>query len=347
MNRSDKSSHNLKMRAGTRREPRVEETVVYHWGRILGAVVSLLLIAFLVYWFFSASPGTSVGDSNDPVSPEAEDPGMGTSVSGTVQRSATEPAPGAETTPTESTGIGEPAEHASPFAADAPQLSDSSPAEGSNGLAANDQTGTGQADSSPVDASEVDSGQSTLPDDGDTAAAAAQVDTGPVAETEPESAPETTSLPPESVIDDPADRPAPTDDPEPTSTTADVGPEAGENGMAQLDIASGHLQRVQLTWEVRDREPTSALPAVINLGSREVIRVYFFNELQGLKGQTVYHDWYLNGERVARVNIDAFLDRMRASSGKYINQAMLGEWRVEAVTDSGTVLGSGTFSVTQ
>lgn len=93
MNRSDKSSHNLKMRAGTRREPRVEETVVYHWGRILGAVVSLLLIAFLVYWFFSASPGTSVGDSNDPVSPEAEDPGMGTSVSGTVQRSATEPAP--------------------------------------------------------------------------------------------------------------------------------------------------------------------------------------------------------------------------------------------------------------
>jgi hypothetical protein len=36
---------------------------------------------------------------------------------------------------------------------------------------------------------------------------------------------------------------------------------------------------------------------------------------------------------------------MRASSAKYINRNMLGQWRVEAVTQDGSVLGSGRFQV--
>lgn len=350
MKKPDKSSYNLKMRTATRREPRVEETVVYHWGRILGALVSLLLVAFVVYWFFSASPGSSTGGPISTTDPATEEPEVGGSVSGTIQRSPTEPAPESDNAMTESPEAGESAEDASPFATTAPQPSESAPSASPDGQAGADQAVTDQPDTgqegvNQADNNEISPAPSTRPEESEAPMAAPQTETESVAGSGAQPAQESTSTPPASVIDDPADSPAPTDDTESAVATSDAG--SGQDGMAQLDIASSHLQRVQLTWEVRNREPTTALPAVINLGSREVVRVYFFNELQGLKGQTVYHDWYLNGERVARVDIDAFLDRMRASSGKYINREMLGDWRVEAVTDSGTVLGSGSFSVTQ
>lgn len=363
MTKPDKSSYNLKMRTATRREPRVEETVVYHWGRILGTVVSLLLVAFVVYWFFSASPGTSTREPTQATAPVEdkpelgnEEPEVGSSVSGTIQRSPTEPASESDTAMAESSDARQSAEESSPFATTAPQPADPEPDTSPGGQSSTDQAGidqpvTDQAGADQGDVNQADSGEASsaasTPPEPDAPAATPQAETDSVAGTRSQPAQETTSTPPASVIDDPADRPAPTDDPESTVATADANPDSGEAGMAQLDIASSHLQRIQLTWELRNREPTTALPAVINLGSREVVRVYFFNELQGLKGQTVYHDWYLNGERVARVDIDAFLDRMRASSGKYINREMLGDWRVEAVTDSGTVLGSGSFSVTQ
>ena len=76
-----------------------------------------------------------------------------------------------------------------------------------------------------------------------------------------------------------------------------------------------------------------------------IIRVFFFNHLLDLKGRTLFHDWYRDGERVARVTIQLYSDSMRASSAKYINRNMLGQWRVEAVTGEGSVLGSGRFQV--
>lgn len=327
MKKPDDTSYNLKMRASTRKsEPRAEETVVYHWGRILGALVSLLLIVFLVIWFFSTTPGSSVNYSDSDTSDTPGEPDASESISGTIQREPLDQTNASESTTDQTTDAEEPAING-----------ESNPPMMSNEIAAPSENidETGSVDDATPASSEMseDTVQSTPEPQ-------LQEDAVPEAT---DSAPQMADTPPGSVIDDPADRPAPTDDPQPEAESAD----SGDDGQANLEIASDHLQRAQLTWEIRDREPTTALPASISLGSKEVIRVYFFNELQGLKGQTVYHDWYLNDERVARVDINTYLDQMRASSGKYINQEMLGEWRVEAVTESGENLGTGSFSVSK
>lgn len=325
------NSYRLKMRSSSRRpEPRVEETVVYHWGRILGVLVCLLLIAFLVFWFLSASPGSSGGapKSASPGQLQGED--VGSSVSGTIQRSpADQPVPevaNASAAPFDSEKNATESEY-EPSAPTTPDQPDQISAAGTESEpAVTEQTGPASttAEATPSPSHEENSTQAVEP-------------------SVPEAIAQPASTPPASVIEDPTNQPAPTDD-LPSETTAS-GP--GNIGTADLEIASEHLARAQLTLKLENKEPTAALPAHVRLGSQEVIRVYFFNELQGLKGQVVYHDWYLNGERVARVDIEPYLDTMRASSGKFVNRNMLGEWRVEAVTAQGERLGTGSFTVSK
>ncbi|MGP4844161.1 DUF2914 domain-containing protein [Marinobacter sp. 1Y8] len=124
-------------------------------------------------------------------------------------------------------------------------------------------------------------------------------------------------------------------------------PESSEPGVAMVSIDSSHLQAAGLTRGLKDKEPVDQLPANLKMNDKGVFRIYFFNMMADLKGQTVFHDWYLNDERVAHVRIQPYSDLMRASSAKYINRNMLGQWRVEAVTDQGEVLGSGQFTVSE
>ncbi|WP_373284933.1 DUF2914 domain-containing protein [Marinobacter halophilus] len=77
------------------------------------------------------------------------------------------------------------------------------------------------------------------------------------------------------------------------------------------------------------------------MDSDGLIRIYLFTEIQGMKGQLHFHDWYLENERVARVEIRPSVDPMRASSAKYIDRHMLGDWRVEVVTEEGELLAKG------
>lgn len=120
-----------------------------------------------------------------------------------------------------------------------------------------------------------------------------------------------------------------------------------EPGVATVSINSSHLQAAGLTRGLKDKEPVDQLPANLKMNDKGVFRIYFFNMMADLKGQTVYHDWFLNNERVAHVQIQPYSDLMRASSAKYINRNMLGQWRVEAVTERGDVLGSGQFTVSE
>lgn len=132
----------------------------------------------------------------------------------------------------------------------------------------------------------------------------------------------------------------------PAESEPDPQPVAESNhALAEVSIQSPHLQRATLTQNLQEKEPVGNLPGEVTMSEEGIIRVFFFNHLLDLKGQTLFHDWYRDGERVARVTIQPYSDSMRASSAKYINRDMLGQWRVEAVTGEGSVLGSGRFQV--
>lgn len=115
---------------------------------------------------------------------------------------------------------------------------------------------------------------------------------------------------------------------------------------ARVEILAPALARAQLTQGLEDKEPVDELPGQLAMNDQGLLRVYLFTETRGLKGQLHFHDWYLNGQRVARVRIQPYADEMRASSSKFIDRNMTGEWRVEVVMASGERLATGAFVVT-
>lgn len=129
----------------------------------------------------------------------------------------------------------------------------------------------------------------------------------------------------------------------PASNSADSAPR--EENAASMEIRSDHLIRAQLSTGLANKEPIDQIPNALTMDSSGLIRIYLFTEVQGMKGQLHFHDWYRNDERVARVAIRPSIDPMRASSAKYIDQHMLGDWRVEVVTEEGDILATGAFAV--
>ncbi|WP_156182737.1 DUF2914 domain-containing protein [Marinobacter subterrani] len=134
---------------------------------------------------------------------------------------------------------------------------------------------------------------------------------------------------------------------EPASLPA---PAAGESepsreDAASIELLSDHIIRAQLSTGLEEKEPIDEIPNVLTMNSDGLIRIYLFTEIQGMEGQLHFHDWYLEDERVARVEIRPSVDPMRASSAKYIDRHMVGDWRVEVVTEEGELLAKGEFSV--
>lgn len=114
---------------------------------------------------------------------------------------------------------------------------------------------------------------------------------------------------------------------------------------AKVRILSHHVARAQLTSQLKNRLPTDRLDAVIPLNGRDLIKVYFYTELKGLKHRRVYHRWYHDGKAVARIAIRPYLDDMNASSSKYITPRMTGHWRVLVSDDQGHELSEVNFDV--
>lgn len=121
--------------------------------------------------------------------------------------------------------------------------------------------------------------------------------------------------------------------------------EPSREDAASIKLLSDHLLRAQLSTGLEEKEPIDEIPNVLAMDSDGLIRIYLFTEIQGMKGQLHFHDWYLEDERVARVEISPSVDPMRASSAKYIDRQMVGDWRVEVVTEEGELLAKGEFSV--
>ena len=127
-------------------------------------------------------------------------------------------------------------------------------------------------------------------------------------------------------------------------------PAAGESeppreDTASIELLSDHIIRAQLSTGLEEKEPIDEIPNVLTMNSDGLIRIYLFTEIEGMEGQLHFHDWYLEDERVARVEIRPSVDPMRASSAKYIDRHMVGDWRVEVVTEEGELLAKGEFSV--
>lgn len=117
------------------------------------------------------------------------------------------------------------------------------------------------------------------------------------------------------------------------------------NDNDPITLHSDHILQAQLTAALDDKSPTDRLGSHIFMNERGLIRIYLFTEMEGLNNQRVFFDWYLNDERQARVTVRPHLEQMRASTSKFIDRNMLGDWQVKVVMSDDTLLTSARFEV--
>ena len=119
-------------------------------------------------------------------------------------------------------------------------------------------------------------------------------------------------------------------EPERIATEAS-GKDVTSTPSARIVIENDGITRALLTQEIKDQEPQGSIPFELALPDEGIVKVILFTEMHGLRGKKLYHEWYRNGVRQARVRIPVNVNKQRSHSSKYINTQMLGDWQVKVL----------------
>jgi hypothetical protein len=82
------------------------------------------------------------------------------------------------------------------------------------------------------------------------------------------------------------------------------------------------------------------------LSKKKSTSVYYFVELTGMKGQTVYHEWLLDGDLITRKKIKiSDDDKWRTLSRQLFAYTARNNWTARLVDETGRVLNEIRFNV--
>lgn len=129
----------------------------------------------------------------------------------------------------------------------------------------------------------------------------------------------------------------------PTHTTQPL--KTNEDKLAKIHLNSPHVNNAQLSQNIKKRTAVDELPFVLSVGKSQTLKVHFITDYQGLKNQWIYHDWYRDDVRMARIRIRPQQNKIRVLSSKNIDSHMLGSWQVRVVDQSDSILALGEFEV--
>lgn len=115
------------------------------------------------------------------------------------------------------------------------------------------------------------------------------------------------------------------------ATSEDAAPAAGQ---------AGKLARAVFTTEIRDREPVDEIQSV----GRDIAKVFFYTELQGMEGQTVTHRWSYQGEVKAEITFYVRAWRWRVYSSKNLVREWIGDWTVDIIGGDGSIIETRTLT---
>jgi hypothetical protein len=109
--------------------------------------------------------------------------------------------------------------------------------------------------------------------------------------------------------------------------------------------AGSHVQRSLLTYKLRKNEPVGEISFPVKISKKKPIKIYYFIELTGMKGRTVYHEWLLDGELISRKKINISSDSWRTSSRQMFYYTAKPNWTVRTVAENGQVIDEKHFDV--
>jgi hypothetical protein len=112
--------------------------------------------------------------------------------------------------------------------------------------------------------------------------------------------------------------------------------------QSEVKIFSKQIKRFVLAKTVRDKEPVGNINE-INFDANNIATVYAYSHAVGLRDETLYYKWQLNGKKIAKVKVGVGSDRWRSYSRKYIQPQMHGNWSVTLENKQGEILAISRF----
>jgi len=116
----------------------------------------------------------------------------------------------------------------------------------------------------------------------------------------------------------------------------------GEQGLSEQDlspasvlIVNSAIKDAVLSLSIKNDVPGEPLKHSVNMQDQSLIKVILYTEMQGLKGKVLYHEWYRDGVKQARVKIPVNVKNQRSYSSKFIDKYMQGKWQVKVIDSAG------------
>ena len=113
-------------------------------------------------------------------------------------------------------------------------------------------------------------------------------------------------------------------------------PQTDTNGGA----LGGEVTRAQFTRAVRNNEPVDSVSSPVQVSSEKAMTLSYFTRLEGMAGEAIRHRWQHDGRVVAEIKFDVDGDPYPVYSSKFLNDTMLGRWRVVVLNNAGAELKS-------
>jgi len=124
-------------------------------------------------------------------------------------------------------------------------------------------------------------------------------------------------------------------------------PEKGINAPVKPQIATNNtITRALLTFATNKNEPVGEITYPLKLSKNKSTSVYYFVELTGMKGRTIYHEWLLDGDLITRKKINiSDDDKWRTLSLQLFSYTARNGWTARVVDEAGQVLNEIRFNV--
>lgn len=107
-----------------------------------------------------------------------------------------------------------------------------------------------------------------------------------------------------------------------------------------------NVSRALLTYKVKNREPMTEIPRTVIVDKTKPTVVHYFTEVEGMKGQNIYHEWIRNGKVVTRYKLDVGSDAAwRTYSHMSVSEKGLGNWTVRLLDAENNLLNQQAFRV--
>lgn len=122
-------------------------------------------------------------------------------------------------------------------------------------------------------------------------------------------------------------------------------PDKKQTSSKNAAQTSGGLVRAQLSKGIWENEPFGKITGSIKVNNEEATGIYYFTELENMKGKTVFHVWKYKGDVIFKKKRNIQNNSWKTYTSKLFTRRSVGSWTVETVDNNNRQLNVINFDV--